>query len=432
MRLDLAVVGDRVYIGGRLVRAAVGVKDGRIAWVGSPSCLPPHDERVEFGRRYIILPGMVDIHVHMREPGREYKEDWATGTHAALSGGVTLVCDMPNNEPPTNTRARFLEKLERAGSKALVDYCLYVGVGDPREVAGCAEEGALALKVYPEDMVSPLLPSLLETCRSLGLPVVVHPEDPLVLEVAARFVEAPGFEDHGRLRPPGAEVSAALRFATLAELGVRVHVTHVTVPGVLRVLRIRGVSADVTPHHALLDERAVHRLGGVAKVNPPLRPPSYSRAILRSLAAGLVRVITSDHAPHPAHEKTSDDYSVVPPGFPGLELVLHLLMTLVARGILPLRVLDAYSRNPADLFGLSKGAIEPGRDADLVVYDTAERWRVRGDGMVSKSKVTPFEGWEVRGRVVKVFLRGVLAYDGGPTGEVRGRFVRPERHARGG
>jgi len=415
--VDLLISG-KLYIDGELVEAAVGVEDGRVVWLGKPSLAPPARERVTAGDGVLVLPGMVDMHVHMRDLGQAEKEDWFTGTLSALAGGVTFVADMPNNVPPARS-VEVLRAKEEAARKALVDYGFYIGLPEREgELKRAVEFGVVGLKLYPEDLLRPGMARLLREASDLGLLVVVHPEDPLLVD-AAHALEERALPHHGRLRPALAEELAVRMVTYVAQrLGLRLHLTHLSSARALDAAaeaKARAwVTVDTAVHYLLLCEEDAARLGGIAKVNPPLRGRDDVEALRRALRSGLLDAIVTDHAPHRLEEKLSGDYDSIPPGFPGLELCLPLLMTMISRGLLPLRSLDLYSREPARILGIPKGRIGIGMDADFVFLNTRERWVVRGAHLRSKAKYTPFEGMEVVGRVERVYIRGVLAYDGEP------------------
>ncbi|ABL78557.1 dihydroorotase [Thermofilum pendens] len=424
---DLVVTG-KAYIGGRVVEASIGVEDGRIAAVSSPALAGSAEERIELGKGYLVLPGMVDIHVHMREPGQEYKEDWRTGSRAAVKGGVTFVADMPNNKPPANTCERLAEKLRRAGEKSLVDFAFYAGFSEnPEELLRCPEL-FVGGKLYPEELFSRSAAYFARLMAKLGKPLVVHAEDP------SMFRESRGLP-HSYARPPEAELSGVRRALRLCgEAGAWVHVTHVSTGAAVTELlsaKLSGLKAtfDVTPHHALLtDSLYSTTLSRIAKVNPPLRGEADRSAVYSALARGLPDALVTDHAPHSPEEKASED---PPPGFPGLELALHLLLSEVLAGRLPLGVIDLYSSRPASLLGVEKGAIAVGMDADLVVVKR-EEWVVRGDEMVSKARYTPFEGWRLSTKTHAVFVRGRMVYAEGEffedaRGSLRAPRGAPER-----
>lgn len=418
-RVDLLLVG-RAYVDGSLEEVAVAVEDGKIAAVTRPSLAPPAERKLELGASAVLLPGMVDIHVHMREPGLEYKEDWRTGSMAAARGGVTCVFDMPNNSPPANTCERLREKLSRASAKSLVDFGFYAGFSPGLEELGSCPELFLGLKLYPEDLFHEKSLSAFMLAARLGKPVVVHAEDP------GRFKHS---AVHSEARPPEAELSAARHAILLAaRTGAWLHLTHVSTGAVLREALAARVSlrvtTDVTPHHMLLNE-SLYRgpSAGIAKVNPPLRGEEDRRDVYEAARMLAVDAVATDHAPHSLEEKLSQS---PPPGFPGLEIALHLLLREILEGRLPLRALELYSRRPSRLFGLRKGVIAPGFDADLVVVEKSQ-WVVKSSDFASKAKYTPFEGAVLRTRTAMTFVRGQLVYsDGEFHAGVSGGLVVPQ------
>jgi dihydroorotase len=414
LRADLVIEG-KAYVDGKLIEAAVTIDDGVIVSLSSPALAPSADERIVLRQGQIMLPGMVDMHVHMRDFKQAYKEDWYTGTLAALRGGVTLVADMPNNDPFVDSLERLREKLEVAARKALVDFALYCGAPkDSREIPELRGI-ACGFKIYPEEYGK--LPSILNHLEG-GL-VVVHPEDPETIMRERRMITRPTIEDHERMRPRIAEIRAIENILRAAgDRRIRLHFTHLTTGDSMLMIassKLRGVniSCDVTLHHALLSSDAVRRLGGIAKVNPPIRSREDSDAVLNAVRVGLVDAIASDHAPHLLEEKLRESYDEVPPGFPGLEVYLPLILTQVMDGVMPLRVLDLYSRKPAEILGARKGVLEPGMDGDVVVVELGRERAIDPSEFASKAKYSPFKGWMVRGEVRMVFLRGVIALEDG-------------------
>jgi dihydroorotase len=414
LRVDLVIEG-KAYLDGRLIEAAVVIDDGVIASISSPALAPSSDERVVMRQGQIMLPGMVDMHVHLRDFSQAYKEDWYTGTLAALRGGVTLVADMPNNDPFIDSLERLMEKLEIAARKALVDFTLYCGV--PRDLREIPEIRRIAcgFKIYPEDYGK-----LLSIINHLeGDLVVVHPEDLETIMRERRLIAKPTIEDHGRIRPRIAEIRAVENMLRIAGSGrIRLHLTHLTTSDSIMMIassKLHGatISCDATLHHALLSSDAMRRFGGIAKVNPPLRSREDADAVLNAIRLGLVDAIVSDHAPHLLEEKLRSSYDEVPPGFPGLEIYLPLIMTQIMDGVMPLKTLDLYSRRPAEILGARKGALEPGMDGDVVVVELGREHVIDPSRFASKAKYSPFEGWVVRAEVRMVFLRGVLALEDG-------------------
>lgn len=415
--LDLIISG-KVYVEGSLIDMAVGIEDGKIAWMGKLSRAPFAEKVIQAGEKTLVLPGMVDMHVHMRDLNESDKEDWYTGTLSALAGGVTFVADMPNNQPPARSLEVLKAKEGAASRRALVDYGFYAGVPfQSGELERMAAFGLVGLKIYPEDQLREELVDVLKEAKRLGLLTVVHAEDPLLLNLTGKL-EAASFKSHSLRRPAESETLAIYRLALLSSrIGFRLHLTHLSSAAALRAalkakLKV-GASTDTAIHYLFLDSSIVEKFGGLAKVNPPLRRERDVRVMRRALKSGILDAIVTDHAPHKLEEKMAENYDSVPAGFPGLELCLPLLMTLVARGEAPLSVLELYSSRPAKLLGVPKGQIKVGSDADLVFMDLREKWRIKGGDMRSKAKYTPFEGFEVVGRVRKVFVRGVQALEDG-------------------
>lgn len=417
-RAETVFIG-KAYIGGRFEEVAVAVEGGVIAAVTKPALAPRSEETVSLGPKRLLLPGMVDLHVHMREPGLEHKENWRTGSMAAAKGGVTCVFDMPNNIPPANTCERLREKVARAFSKSIVDFGVYAGCSDEPEALRACADLFFGFKLYPEDLFSPKALPTFELAAELKKPVVVHPEDPNLLRSSPLHSEA---------RPPEAELSAVELALELARsTGAHLHLTHVSTKLALeRILAAKAwlkVTFDVTPHHMLLDDSLYRSsLAAIAKVNPPLRGEEHRAAVYTVAKSGAADALVTDHAPHALAEKLSEN---PPPGFPGLELALHLLLKEVLEGRFPPSVLDLYSLKPARLAGLRKGAIAPGFDADLVIVELAE-WRVAGSELVSKAKYTPFEGWLMRTKTIATYVRGRCVYrEGEFVAEGGGRLAAP-------
>ncbi|MEM1509480.1 MAG: dihydroorotase family protein [Thermofilaceae archaeon] len=413
--LDLIISG-KIYVEGRLIDAAIGVEGGKIAWIGKSSCAPFAEKVVRADEKTLILPGMVDMHVHMRDLDESDKEDWYTGTLSALIGGVTFIADMPNNQPPARNLEVLKMKEEVASKRALVDYGFYAGVPlQSRELERMSTFGLIGLKVYPEDQLHKELIDILREAKRLDLLTVAHAEDPLILNFASKL-EKGGFDRHSLIRPAEGEALAIRRLALLgSRIGFRLHLTHVSSAAALKAAvetKIKvGASIDTAIHYLLLDSSSAKKFKGIAKVNPPLRGEHDVRIIRCALKTGIIDAIVTDHAPHKVEEKTIESYENVPAGFPGLELCLPLLTTLIARGEVPLNTLELYSSRPAKLLRVPKGRVEVGFDADFVFMNLGEKWRIKGKDLKSKAKYTPFEDFEVVGRIRKVFVRGVQALE---------------------
>ncbi|MEM4699541.1 MAG: dihydroorotase family protein, partial [Candidatus Nezhaarchaeales archaeon] len=407
MPLDLVIKGGRVFYRGALVEAALGVEGGKVVRVGKEASMPKA-ERVYDASGLLVLPGMVDVHVHFRDPGRTDEEDFASGTAAAACGGVTAVADMPNNDPPVVDRASFELKLSAAASKAYVDYALYAAASDGRlgELPQLMELGAVGVKAYMAHP-SPQLrarPGLVRGCLRRGWLVAVHAEDPRLLERRVASMEVSDALSYAKARGPvveGAAVRRALR--ALAGPG-RLHLCHLSSAWSVALVeeakgRGEAVSAETCPHYLLLTRRELRRLGTLCKVDPPIRAGHHRRALWRALWSRAVDVVASDHAPHRLEERGAS-FREAPSGFAGVEIALSLLLDCVNRGLLSLAdVVELYSARPAEVLRLrGKGGLEEGKDADVVVVSMSEELRVRSRELHSKSPETPFEGRVLRGR----------------------------------
>lgn len=368
------------------------------------------DARVIDASGLHILPGLIDAHVHLRDPGATHKEDFSTGTRAALAGGVTTVLDMPNNPVPTTNRAALDEKRALAHAKAVCDYGLYVGATAENAGLEIGDWGAVGVKLYMGATTGDLLVTEFEaTYRHFAarsdLPIVVHAEDNDALKF---FAGDPLRTRHSARRPPVSAALAVSRALALAEAtGRQLHIAHLSTANeieLVKAAKARGVRVtyEVTPQHLFLSTDDEERLGGFGIVNPPLRSPDDMNALWQNLAHW--DMIATDHAPHTIEEKQSGK---PPSGMPGLETMLPLLLTAASEQRLSLQnVARLTSRNPARVFRLArKGDIAAGFDADLTFVRVDEE-HVLQKPWQTKCNWSPFEGRRVRGRIERVFLRG--------------------------
>ncbi len=358
-----------------------------------------------------VLAGLIDAHVHLRDPGLTHKEDFYTGTCAALAGGVTTVLDMPSSLPLVTSRETLALKREVARQKAVVDYGFFLGATKGNVESADRVKGVVGLKLFMGGTEGELLVDDFahQYQHFRGFPadeiLAIHAEDVEALEYFATLYPA---GDHAARRPPICAGLAVARALAMAESSRRrLHVCHMSTRMELELIeaaRGRGVkvSCEVTPHHLFLTEEDGRRLGNLGKMNPPLR----SQAEVEWLWENLDRIdlIASDHAPHTLEEKRKEE---APSGVPGLETMLPLLLTAVAERRLSWEELARLtSAGPARLFRLKgKGRIQPGYDADLVLVEPNKGWRL-GESLHTKCGWSPFTGWQMRGAVKAVFLRG--------------------------
>lgn len=360
---------------------------------------------------YLVLPGLIDAHVHLRDPGATQKEDFHSGTRAAIAGGITTVLDMPNNSPPTTTLGRLEEKRAIASRKAVCDYGFHFGAGaDNFGEVKKARPGSL--KVYmgktTGDLFLPDEKSIFLHFRNFPKekPIVVHAEDQTIIEAEGRT--------------PLAAQAAAAKAAMLAErAGRTICIAHASTAREIELAKKWGKSfAETCPHYLFLNEEKAGRLGNFGRVYPPVRPEAERRRLWGSLDS--VDYVSTDHAPHLPEEKEKGAA-----GFPGLETSLALMLDAYGKKQVRMEwILSRMCENPARIFNIKgKGKIAPGFQADLVFVDLRKEWKVRAERMQGKCGWTPYEGMALKGKAEKVIFRGELSYDGESIEEVRGKEV---------
>jgi dihydroorotase len=408
--LESADEVDVVVEGGRITRIG---RDAGAALVGS--------ERVRVIERAgaWVLPGLVDIHAHLREPGAEGKENIASGLRAAAAGGFVDVCCMPNTRPVNDSRAvtEMLVAKGRAQNAARLHPIGAITVGQKgqelAEMADMKEGGAVAVSDDGRCVTnSQVMRRALEYASTFDLPVIQHAEDHALTEGALMHEGAVSSRLGLRGWPRVAEDVIVARDLILAEYtGARYHVAHVSTEGAVRLLReakARGISAtaEVTPHHLLLTDEAMTLYDTACKVNPPLREMRDVEALRAALADGTIDCIATDHAPHGVLDKEVE-LAEAAPGMIGLELCLPLLLGLVRQGSLPLaRLVTALTAAPARIVGIEPPHLREGARADLVLVDPHARWTIDAARIKSKSTNTPFLGLAVQGRVVMTVCEG--------------------------
>lgn len=407
--------------------ADVRVTAGLIAAIGPGLDAPADVPRVE-GAGLLALPGAIDMHVHFRTPGGEHKETLLTGARAAVKGGVTTCADMPNTSPPTTTLEALEQKLALAkGAPANMLFNFGAEPGNLEAVREAARHPAVkALKIYmgPSTGVGGLAPEAVEAhmrqAAQLGLPVMVHAED-MEMIAAADGAFPHHARHHGDLRGLEAELSAVRHALNLARVhGTRLYLSHVTSAEVLQAVEQSGLGEQVLveacPHHLVLSsEDIAEPAENRYKVNPPLRPPEQRAALFAGLAAGI-GCLGSDHAPHTMEEKRRP-YDDAPSGIPGVEYLLPFALTWWREGRISLeRLIALTSANAAAYLGLNKGALAPGRDADIVLVDAEEQWRIGADGdaVASKCGWTPYAGMAMRGRPKITIVGGRVVHPENP------------------
>lgn len=413
----MRVISGRVFFRGQLEPLSIGIDEkGQIAAIKK---VLRGDEAIDHGDA-LILPGCVDLHVHMRDPGLRRKEDFPSGTRSAAIGGVTTVADMPNTVPAVTTNTALEAKAAGLRGRAAVDYALYAAPQSAAAVPRLAH--AVAFKVYMAESTGnlevtvPRMEEILRAAEAQSKLVVVHAEDP------GKFTKqkARDLRGHDAARPKIAEEAAVVTLARLRG-EARVHVAHVTCVEALDKVPATA-TCEVTPHHLFLDSSKP--LGASGKVNPPLRSPADRDALWDAFRNGRIDAVASDHAPHTLDEK-SVAFEEAPAGLPGVATAFPLLMRRIRAGELDLpRLVSAMATRPAEILGIAKGTIEVGRDADLVVVDPRHIEAVTEKRVRYKCGWTPFEGMEACFPRA-VYLRGeTIVEDGEAVSEGQGRLIR--------
>jgi dihydroorotase len=402
------------------------IQDGKVAAVGRGLAAPDGADTLD-AAGLVVAPGLVDVHTHLREPGQEDRETIATGAAAAAAGGFTAICAMPNTDPPIDNQSAvgFVVKQGAAAAAARVYPIGAISLGQKGEQLAEFGElvgaGAVAVSDDGHPVASGhLMRTALEYARTFGIPVADHCEEP---SLAAGGVMHEGLVST-RLGlqgiPAAAEEIMVARDVLLAgHTGGHVHLCHMSTRGSVELIRRAKdrhlpVTAEACPHHFALTHEACEGYNTNAKMNPPLREPADVEAIRAALADGTIDLIATDHAPHhyDAKEREFDD---APFGIVGLETALGLGLTvLVAGGVLTLPQLIArMSTAPARAFGLPGGTLAPGQPADVVLFDPRAVWRVDPRRFRSKSRNTPFAGWELTGLVVRTIVGGRTVFESG-------------------
>lgn len=395
------------------------LEDGKVARRGLH--LSAEGAEVIDGIGLVAAPGLVDMHVHLRDPGLTYKEDLCSGCRAAAAGGVTSLLAMPNTKPAMDSPETVRDLLERAQT---ADAAVYTAACVTKDLQGeertdwkaLKEAGAIALSDDGRPVVNTRrLLEALEQAPGLGLVVTAHCED---LYLAAGGLMHEG-EVSRKLGVPGIPAAAedcgtAREIAAAASLGAPIHICHVSTKGSVELIRdakARGVrvTAETCPHYLLLTDQALESQDADYRMNPPLRMEEDRLALIEGLLDGTLDAIATDHAPHSPEEKA--DFFKAPNGSIGMETSLAATLTALQGKLSLSEILEKMSVNPARILGIPGGTLREGTNADVVLFDPEKEWVVDPEKLHGKSKNTPFKGRKLKGKVVLTIFRGRVVYD---------------------
>jgi dihydroorotase len=400
------------------------VEEGKIKKVGKFTVNSTKDLMVVDAKGMIVTPGFIDMHVHLREPGYEYKETIETGTKAAAHGGFTSICCMPNTNPMNDnaTVTNFIiHKSKISGVVNVFPIGAITRGGKGEELAEIGDMVSAGIVGISDDgfsvMNSLVMRRAMEYSKAFNIPLIPHCED--------KHLSENGMINEGRMSailglkgiPRESEVFMMQRDIGLAKLtDAKLHVSHLSTAESVDALRFAKeqkirVTADVTPHHLLLTEDLLVTYDTNYKINPPLRTKRDTEALLEGLIEGVIDAIVTDHAPHAAIDKEIE-FDRAPFGIIGLETAFPLLHSFVIKGILKIeKLIELLTINPAKIMGLKKGTLSPGADADITIIDPDREYVIDRNKFYSRSRNTPFHGWKVKGSIEMVLVEGKKVYD---------------------
>lgn len=416
------------------------VRDGVIAAILAPDAPAPSTDLIVDAAGALLFPGLIDCHVHFREPGLTQKATMASESRSARAGGVTTVCEMPNTVPPTVTVAALADKVRRADEINEVDLRFFFGVTEEPHLAALREvwtgdaaelkrlrKRCCGVKLYldhstgDQKIDATLADDAFAACAEMNIPVVAHCEDSEMNDSARAANTRSDVAAHSVMRPPESEEKSVLHAIGLARRHkAHLHVAHLSTRGGLDAVRSAKkeglrITCEVAPHHLFLTTDDYGALGTLGKMNPPLRPVDHRDALWEGIADGTVDCVATDHAPHTLGEKQSPPPLQAPSGVPGTETMLPLLLTVADGGwphpasprplaarLAPSDILRLCFTRPNEIFGLGKRGITKDAPADVVLADTHRPWKIEGTALHALCGWTPFEGWTCTGKVREI------------------------------
>ncbi len=427
--VDLVLNNAKAYINKDIVDCSLAIDQGKIFKIGKETNMPKTESRIDL-KNLLVLPGLIDVHVHLRDEGKAYKENFCSGTAAAAAGGITTVLDMPNNDPVTMTAETLRNRMKKAEENILINVGFYSEFPkNSNEITKIADEGAVAFKLFMAEQVGGLdiddddaLFKTFKMVSKLKVSVAVHAEDKSTLKEAEHELKRANCNDIGaflEVHSENAEVKAIKRLLKIAkQADLHLHFCHVSTENGLKAI-IDGkkcgmpITCETTPHHLFLSADELRRIGTLALTMPPVREKKQLTALWNGIKNGWIDVVASDHAPHTLEEKKAKTVWNVKVGIPGLETTLPLLLTEVNRGRLSIAdIVSLMAEKPAKIFRLKdRGYLKEGNNADFTVVDLNKKYRIDASKFHSKAKYSPFDQWKVEGKPVKTFVNGQLVMD---------------------
>ena len=394
--MDLSVEG-KVYINGSFEQCCIGVENGKISSIKKNL---KGDEHINFDKK-LIFPAGVDIHVHFRDPGMTHKEDFSTGSLAAVFGGMSCVFDMPNTIPQTTSLQNLSDKILSAGKKTFVDFGVYAGVTNENiDKINVMSKKCNGYKIYLGSTTNTLkfdkknLKNALSKTSSTGKPVMFHAEDDACLNKYKSTEN--NLADHFRCRPSSCEEIAIKNILKESKTYTsKIHICHLSSCEGFELLknRSKNITCGVTPHHSFLSVEKKPAPQTHFKVNPPIRTNFDSESLFNSLKNGFIDVLESDHAPHTVDDKNKN-FNDAPSGLPGVETMYPMFLYLAKQERIPFhRLISLMCEKPAEIMNVPKGKIEVGRDADFIVVDFKKETKITENILHSKCNWTPFNNW---------------------------------------
>jgi allantoinase len=459
---DHVIKNGYIYSGADFIKGNLYIKDGKVAAISETELEGEIGKTTDASEKY-VLPGFIDTHVHSRDPGSTYKEDFYYSTQAAAAGGVTMVFEMPNTNPPINNVENFLKQQDNLTSKAHVDFGIWgICLGDlnMEDILPLHKAGVIGFKFFwgyainsktfqlmynykdgDEGVIPPLsdgeVYDIFKEVEKTGQLLAIHAENNQIIQRLTKKVEESGRRDYEALlegRPNLAEeMTIQSGIAMAKKLGTRLHILHVSTGEGVKLVRQAQregypITSETCPHFLFLSNEDYERIGPQMKVYPPVKYKQDQDQLWEGIQDGTVSIVCSDHAPHTEEEKAGDLWSI-PAGMCGVETLAPLLLNAVSEGKISLKhVCDLLAKNPAKQFGIypQKGSLAVGTDADITIVDMNAEMVIKRENLHSKSKVTAFDQFAVKGVPIATIVRGVTVMeDGQIVSAPIGQMVKP-------